>query len=168
MAHPFVIIYQINHPAIIISILLSYSNRTMVVLHNKLHFKIPYILLCIYHVFCNAFDFFVYLENGFRKQYLLSMYELPFLKWIIYENSSLIFLSYCFTGASRQLLFLEYFLSSFCSSLYRSSFGGAQHYRDTWYFYHTVRLSAIYVYEIAYHHNFSYATQFILIRHSPF
>ena len=68
---------------------------------------------------------------------------LPFLKRIIYENCSLIFLSYCFTGASRQLLFLEYFLYSFCSSLSRSSFGGAQHYRDTWYFYHTVRLSAV-------------------------
>ena len=76
------------------------------------------------------------------------------VRMIIYENCSLIFLSYCFTGASRQLLFLEYFLYSFCSSLSRSSFGGAQHYRDTWYFYHTVRLSTIYVYEIAYHHNF--------------
>ena len=77
------------------------------------------------------------------------MYE-SFLKRILYENYSLIFLSYCFTGASRQLLFLEYFLYSFCLLSSRSSFGGAQHYRDTWYFYHTVRLSTIYVYEIAY------------------
>ena len=89
------------------------------------------------------------MENGFRKQYLISMYE--FLKRITYENCSLIFLSYCFTGASRQLLFLEYFLYSFCSSSSRSSFGGAQHYRDTWYFYLTVRLYAIYVYKIVYY-----------------
>ena len=57
MAHPFVIIYQINHPAITISNLLSYSNRMIwYILYNKLHFKIPYILLGIYHVFCNAYN----------------------------------------------------------------------------------------------------------------
>ena len=153
MAHPFVIICQINHPAIIISILLSYSSRMMVILHNKLHFKIPYILLGIYHVFCNTYNFF-------------NIWISPSLKRIIYENCSLIFLSYCFTGASKQLLFLECFLYSFCSSSSRSSFGGAQHYRDTWYFYHTVRLSAIYVYKIE-SHGF-YARNIILITHCSF
>ena len=57
MAHPFVIIYQINHPAIIISTLLRYSNRMMVILYIKLHFKIQYILLGIYNAFCNAYNF---------------------------------------------------------------------------------------------------------------
>ena len=149
MAHPFVIIYQINHPAIIISTLLRYSNRMMVILYIKLHFKIQYILLGIYNAFCNAYNFSII---GKWLQETISYINVRIIsKRIIYENCSLIFLSYCFTGASRQLLFLEYFLYSFCSSSSRSSFGGAQHYRDTWYFYLTVRLYAIYVYKIVYY-----------------
>ena len=92
MEHPFVIIYQINHPAILISILLSYSNRMMViyiVLYNKLHFKILYILLGIYHVFCNAYHFCNILKMATGNNILYQCTNKDYT-WKLFINISII------------------------------------------------------------------------------